>query len=302
MKKILALIGGGDRDQVIFDTALAAAMPCASHVNFLHIHVSPGEAARGTPAEFISGPALRLAFQELEENARTYSRLAADHIRDLCEKSVIPIDDIICARRNGVTASYSEETDNALKRLTAIGLQNDLIVMGRAKQKQGLPSFALEHLIKHSGRPMLIAASGAPRKLTGTVIVFWNGSAGATRAVEVAMPILTSATRVVVATVFEDRKRSEVALADIVRQLADSEINAEPLPITADGRDIALQLASASDECRADLVVMGAYGRGIVRELLFGSRTESLLDHADKPILLMHERRSGGAPINAPGK
>jgi nucleotide-binding universal stress UspA family protein len=34
----------------------------------------------------------------------------------------------------------------------------------------------------------------------------------------------------------------------------------------------------------ADLVVMGAYGRGMVGEL-FGSRTEALLHHTDKPIL-----------------
>jgi len=287
MKNILALIGGGDRDEVVFETALAAAEPCSSHVNFLHIHVGPIEAARGSAVEFATGPALRGALEDLEHRAKTYSRLAADHIRDLCEDSVIP-DEMVGAHRNGVTASYRIETDNALERLTASGSQSDLIVMGRAKQTQGLPSNTLEHLIKRSGRPMLIAASNAPQKLTDTVIVFWNGSDSATRAVEAAKPILTKATRVVVATVLKGRKQNGTALAELFRKLADCEINAEPLVIPADGRGLAIQLASVADKCSANLVVMGAYGRGIARELLFGSQTEALLRLTDKPILLMH--------------
>jgi len=289
MKNILALIGGGDRDEVVFETALAAAEPCSSHVNFLHIHVGPVEAARGSAVEFATGPALRGALEDLEHRAKTYSRLAADHIRDLCEDSVIPTDEMVGAPRNGVTASYRIETDKALERLRASGSQSDLIVMVRAKQTQGLPPHTLEHLIKRSGRPMLIAASNAPQKLTDTVIVFWNGSDSAARAVEAAKPILTKATRVVVATVLKSRKQQNgTALAELVRKLADCEINAEPLVIPPDGRGLAIQLASVADKCSAKLVVMGAYGRGIARELLFGSQTEALLRLTDKPILLMH--------------
>jgi len=288
MKNILALIGGGDRDEVVFETALAAAELCSSHVNFLHIHVGPVEAARGSAVEFATGSALRGALEDLEHRAMTYSRLAADHIRDLCEDSVIPTDEMIGAPRNGVTASYRIETDKALERLTASGLQSDLIVMGREKQTQGLPSHTLEHLIKHSGRPLLIAASSAPQKLTDTVIVFWNGSDSAARAVEAAKPILTKAMRVVVATVLKGRKQNGTALAELVRKLADCEINAEPLVIPPDGRGLAIQLASVADKCSANLVVMGAYGRGIARELFFGSQTESILRLTDKPILLMH--------------
>ncbi len=288
MKNILALIGGGPRDQVIFDTALTAAMPFAAHVNFLHIHVTAGEAALGTRTEFAVGPAVGVALRQLEERARTYSRVAADHIRELCENSVVPVNDAEDVGRNSVTASYSEETDQALKRLTANALRNDLIVTGRLKQTQGLPSRTLEHLIRRSSRPMLVAASGSPRELTGTAIVFWDGSGSAARAVEAAKPLLTKATRVVVTRVFDRRKPDEAALTEIVRTLADSDIKAEPLPISVDGRNLAARLAAAADECKADLVVMGAYGRGMVRELLFGSRTEALLSSTDRPILLMH--------------
>ena len=233
MKNILALIGGGPRDQIIFDTALAAAMPFAAHVNFLHIHVTAGEAALGTRTEFARGAAVGVALRHLEERARTYSRVAADHIRDLCENSVVPINnDTADVRRNSVTASYWEETDQALNRLTANALRNDLIVIGRLKQTQGLPSRALEHLIRRSSRPMLVAASGPPRELTGTAIVFWDGSESATRAVEVAKPLLTKAMRVVLTRVLDRRKPDATALSEIVRTLTNSDIKAEPLPIS----------------------------------------------------------------------
>src|SRR5262249_40925637 len=150
------------------------------------------------------------------------------------------------------------------------------------------PSFTLEHLIKRSRRPMLIAASGAPQKLTGTAIVFWNGSESAERAVEAAKPILTKVKRGVGARGLKGRKQDDTELAKVVRNLADSESNAEPLPIPADGKGVPVQLASAAEKCSADLVVMGAYGRGVAWELLFGSRTEALLHHTDRPILLMH--------------
>jgi nucleotide-binding universal stress UspA family protein len=288
MKNILALIGGGPRDQVIFDTALAAAMPFAARVNFLHIHVTAGEAALGTRAEFARGPAVGVALRQLEERARTYSRVAADHIRDLCENSVVPINDTAGVGRNSVTASYSEETNQALKRLTENALRNDLIVIGRLKQTQGLPSRTLEHLIRHSSKPMLVAASASPRELTGTAIVFWDGSESARRSVEAAKPLLIKARRVVVTRILDRRKQDETALTEIVRILADSDIKAETLPISVDGRDLAVQLAAAAEECKADLVVMGAYGRGMVRELLFGSRTEDVLSSTDRPILLVH--------------
>jgi len=41
-------------------------------------------------------------------------------------------------------------------------------VIGRAKQSQGLSPDTLEHLILNSGRPVLVAASAAPRAFTAT--------------------------------------------------------------------------------------------------------------------------------------
>ena len=57
MKNILVLAGGGDNDEAVFATALAAAQPFHAHLEFLHVQIGPGEAAAWEPhAEFLRGP------------------------------------------------------------------------------------------------------------------------------------------------------------------------------------------------------------------------------------------------------
>src|SRR5438105_10953883 len=117
MKTILVLVGGGDRDQVVLQTALVAARPFAAHLEFLHIHVSSGQAARYGHAEFARGPALRNALEQLESKAKTFSELAEEHIRDFCTRAMIELRDAPTDAQK-VTGSVRAEKDNALARLT----------------------------------------------------------------------------------------------------------------------------------------------------------------------------------------
>ena len=89
MKTILGLIGGGDRDEVILRTALAAAVPLSAHLDFLHVHVTAVKAARYSRVEFARGAGLRNAMDQLETKAKTFSEVAADHVREFCAGSKI---------------------------------------------------------------------------------------------------------------------------------------------------------------------------------------------------------------------
>ena len=287
MKTILVLVGGGDRDQVILQTALATALPFSAHLDFLHIHVSAGQAARYSRTEFAMGPALRNALEQLGNKAKSFSELAADHVREFCAGSMIEICDTP-ALAGKVTASFREEKDDAPQRLTFHARHSDLIVMGRAKQTQGLAPESLDNLVLSCGRPMLVAASAAPQQLTGTVMVCWKESGNAARAVTAATPILSKAKRVVFTSVTERDEGVSEAVHDVARQFAWHGVSTEVKVIPANGRAVPGLLSAAAQECGADLVVMGAYGRSRARELIFGSCTEAFMRHTDKPILLMH--------------
>jgi nucleotide-binding universal stress UspA family protein len=78
------------------------------------------------------------------------------------------------------------------------------------------------------------------------------------------------------------------AVYDLARQFAWNGISAEAQVIPANGGGVAGALSASAEDCGADLVVMGAYGHSRVRELIFGSCTDTLIRDTDRPILLMH--------------
>jgi nucleotide-binding universal stress UspA family protein len=288
MKSFLIPIGGSDTDGPLFETALTAARPYSSHLQFLHVHVGAGEAAANIPhTEFAFGPALSNALGELDTKAQARSAVAAQHFRDFCERSMIEICDAP-DRSRGVTASWHEEDGHALKRIILRARHNDLVVVGRAKKANGLPADFIERLLIGCGRPVLIANSTPPPTLTGTIMVCWKETAEAARAVSAAMPFLTNARRVVIVSVAENDEDIAEAMGDVARQFAWNGIHAETRVITPDGGAVPGLLSAAAQACGADLVVLGAYGRSRMREVLFGSCTESVIRNADRPALLMH--------------
>jgi nucleotide-binding universal stress UspA family protein len=219
------------------------------------------------------------------------SKTAADNIRELCARAKIELRDGPEANRpsdaTGVTASFREETDNAIERLTLHARNSDLVVMGRAKQRQGLPQDTLEHLILRCGRPMLLAGAEAPEQLN-TIMVCWKKSDHSTRAIAAATPILSRAKRLVFTTVAKPDAESIDALNKLAQQFAGDNVQTDVKIIPPDGRKIPDALSAAAQECAADLLVMGAYGRGRALEFLFGSSTEALMQQSDKAILLLH--------------
>jgi nucleotide-binding universal stress UspA family protein len=287
MKTILAFVGGGDRDQVILQTALAAALPLSAHLDLLHVHVPATQAARYTRTEFASGEALRNALDRLKTNANTFSDLAAENVREFCASARIEMCDTPTTAGN-VSASFREETSNALERLTFHARHSDLIVMGRARQTQGLAPDTLKHLVLNCGRPILVAATAAPQTFAATAMVCWKESSRSARAVTAATPLLARARRVVFVSVAESDDGVTDALRDLARQFARNGVSAEVRVAPASGRRIGPALSAAADDCGADLVVMGAYGGSRTRELIFGSCTDAFIDRSDRPVLLMH--------------
>ena len=294
MKSMLVLIGGGPRDRVVFQTALAAARPLSAHLDCLHIHVTMADAARDI-AVSTSGLAMRDALGRLRTKSEILeraSKAAADNVRDLCAQAMIELRDKRPDAKAppdaaGVTASFREETDKALERLTANARNSDLVVMGRARQTQGLPKDTLEHLILRCGRPMLLAGADAPGPFD-TVMVCWKRSDHSARAIEASKPLLARAKRVVFATVAEPNAEGIEALNKIARQFVGDNVQTEAKIIPPGGRKVPDALSAAAGECGADLVVMGAYGGTRALKFLFGSCTESLMMQSDKAILLLH--------------
>jgi nucleotide-binding universal stress UspA family protein len=287
MRSILVPVGGSETDLPLFETALAAAQPISGHLRFIHIHVGAGEAAVHMPhTAFAMGPGLANALKALEISAQTRLAEARQHFHDFCKRSRIEVRDVPAPSR-GVTASWHEGEGRALKRILWHARHSDLVIVGRARKANGLPTDFIEELLVGCGRPVLIANSTARPTLTGTVMVCWKETPESARAMSAAMPYLTRADHVVVVSVAESEEPTDV-MGDVARQLAWNGVRAETRVITRHGAAVPEALASAARDCSADLVVMGAYGRSRMRELLFGSCTHAVIHGAERPVLLMH--------------
>jgi len=75
-------------------------------------------------------------------------------------------------------------------------------------------------------------------------------------------------------------------LASTARELAGPKAEVQVVTPNQDG--IPGALALAAEQCKADLLVIGAYGRSRFRQILLGSCTDMILCASDRPILLRH--------------
>jgi nucleotide-binding universal stress UspA family protein len=119
-------------------------------------------------------------------------------------------------------------------------------------------------------------------------MICWNKSDNLSRTVVAVMPILKKATCVVFAHVAKRDPGEIEAIQGHARQPASIGISTQTRVVSARNGGIPGLLSAAAEDCKADLLVAGAYGHSRVHELIFGSCTEALIRQIDRPILLMH--------------
>ncbi len=149
-----------------------------------------------------------------------------------------------------------------------------------------------ESIIFGSGRPVVLLP--CPRKRAGefaldTVIVAWDSSRAAARAIADALPILEKAKRTCIVTITNekpvDTKRSGPELA---KHLARHGVNVVLDVIDAAGRRVGDALESHVTFRNGDLLIMGAYGHSRIREFVLGGATRTILAHPPVPTFLSH--------------
>jgi nucleotide-binding universal stress UspA family protein len=143
-----------------------------------------------------------------------------------------------------------------------------------------------------SGRPVLtIPFAGDFPVIGDRILVAWNASREATRAVADALPFLTAASAVTVLAVnprLGIGGHGDVPAADIALHLARHGVKAEAAHTVATEIPDAEALLSYAADIGADLIVAGGYGHSRARELVFGGVTRTLLQEMTVPVLLSH--------------
>jgi nucleotide-binding universal stress UspA family protein len=143
-----------------------------------------------------------------------------------------------------------------------------------------------------AGRPILVVPyAGHFARIGQRVVIGWDASREAARAVNDAMPLLAAAEAVTVLTIDPEqspRGHGEIPGADIALHLARHGVTAQVERTVSAGIGIGNTLLSRAADLEADLLVMGAYGHSRVRELLLGGVTRTMLTSMTLPVLMAH--------------
>jgi len=167
----------------------------------------------------------------------------------------------------------------------------DLSVIAQAEPDKVAPEeLIVEGALFGSGRPVVIVPYIQKTGLKlDRVMVCWDASRNAARAVADAMPLLALAKAIDVVIVASERPKSdEIAGADIGQHLARHGLKVEVKRIVATDTDVANTLLSHAADTAADFIVMGGYGHSRLREFILGGVTRGILASMTVPALMSH--------------
>jgi nucleotide-binding universal stress UspA family protein len=147
-----------------------------------------------------------------------------------------------------------------------------------------------EAALFQSGRPVLVVPYIQRTGLKlDRLLVCWDGSRSAARAVGDAMPFIVRAKATeIVMVANEAAKSDEMPGADIAHHLARHGAKVEVKRIVSIETDVASTILSHAADSSADFLVMGGYGHSRLREFVLGGATRGILASMTLPTLMSH--------------
>ena len=275
-KDIVVHIDDSKSCQSRVEVAIALASRGDAHLTGVYVKPSiylPAYVAAQVGAEVIESHA-KIAAEATERAKSDFSKLAGKHgIDPEWRTGEGPVEEVVA-----LNARYA-----------------DLIVVGQTDPDGDAPADSIDlpgHVVIYSGRPVLIVPYvGGFESVGERVLVAWNGSREAARAVNDAMPLLAHAKSVVVLAVNPEKgpdKLGDLPGADISHHLARHGVKAEATQVFADDLDVGDMVLSRASDMGVDMIVMGGYGRSRLRELVMGGASRHLLSHMTVPVFMSH--------------
>src|SRR5476649_1168686 len=275
IKSVLAVSEGGPDAAMSFRLAARVAGACGAAVDALHLPVGPAGGMMGGLA--MSGEAMPLVMD-----------IDDDRLAERTKESGRAYQELLASIQG---ATYTAAKTATLDALVAMGRCSDLLVLGRpGSDPENVAPATVEAALYECARPVMIAPPHAGSGAFSSVVVAWNGSMQAARAVEYAMPFLQKAAKVTLLVM--GTTPDDVGASYLARNLGRQGINAivdAINPGTASGRARGRALLAYTHDKGADLLVMGAYGRGQMMSFLgLGGATGKVISSCRVPLLMAH--------------
>jgi nucleotide-binding universal stress UspA family protein len=206
---------------------------------------------------------------------KLFFRLATEHGFDLVRRP-----------RKSPGAVWMEKTGAPGKVIAIQGPVSDLLVVSRPAGDGGhIARVFLSAALFRSARPVLVLPQTGSSEVGRRIGIAWNQSTEAASAVKAAMPLLLQADAV---TIFSSGPETLVGPSS--RQLATylKYWGVRSEQVFRRGRDEHEGMLDMFRSADCDLLVMGAYSRNRMSQMIFGGMTRFMLEKADIPVFMLH--------------
>jgi len=274
IKDLLVNLSGRGPQDFVTNYAVSVGATFGAHlvgVAFVYDPVIPDGAFAGVPVDLIE--------LQREENSKS-ARAAAERFAASAKAAAVSAETHVLDATIGGAATL----------FGSLARRFDLVVTGQAQREHGASEqLLIEAALFESGRPLLLVPyiQRGGVKLD-RVIVGWDGSRTAARALADAIPFLERAKAVDVVVVAEERKQEEIAGASIIQHLARHGIHAAAKHMPRGDISIENVILSYAADAGADFLVMGGYGHSRLREFILGGVTRGILASMTLPVLMSH--------------
>jgi nucleotide-binding universal stress UspA family protein len=213
--------------------------------------------------------------------------------RVAAEEAAQEFADTMRAQNYGGKSEWCEAPGDGFAGLRHYARHADLVVAGQPDPEGGgVPASFSHDLVMSVGRPVLYVPFAGRFADCGTrVLVPWNASREAARALADALSFLRGAKAVEVITFDREKLFRPIAALpepDMRAHLARHGVNASVVAQPGGGIDIGSAILSRAADTGADLIVMGAYSHSRARELVLGGATRTLFRSMTVPTLMSH--------------
>ncbi len=284
--KILVPVVGSSRDASVLAAAIEAARPSNAHVVALFVRPDPTEALPYL-SEGVSGGVVEdvvRIYKDVSDKAAANVKLAIESVCAAGSAKFTKSPE----RGDTVTISYRELEGTFGDRLVEEARVSDLVVFAPLAHNDRLGlTEAFEQVLLETDRPVLVTAETPPDAFAKKVLIGWDGGTAAAQAVTAVSPYLAQSTSVEILSI--QRPPLKADLTEKVREyLLLHGVHSTERIVDPGNKSIGVRFLEAAAESGADLIVMGGYGHGRLRESLFGGVTRYVVSHASVPVFVIH--------------
>jgi nucleotide-binding universal stress UspA family protein len=292
LKDVLVHTDNSGNSKVRLEFAAQLAEVHDANLTGLYVAASPHKSVRsyGQTPNYIVPDLGGRSLKEYDEKAQALQDEHQEHAQLASERAHSRFVEVSNARK--IRHDWIHTEGSMTDALTHHARFCDVAIVGQPgpESQRHFGETPTDHLILSVGHPVLIVPNMINNFTIGKrIMVAWDRSPLATRAVHNSRPFLRNADSVhVLAINLTTEQDGKHPGSGICEHLEHHDIKASPVHVETDSEALSKIMLSKAKELDVDLIIMGAYGHSRLREKILGGNTYHLLNHSHIPLLVNH--------------